>query len=311
MSRAIHHGWWSWARGLRILGQAAVLTAGGLVLNASAAVDAVIYGQDDRISIERASEFQQRLGTGVAALVNRKLLIQVPEMDYYYLAGVPLARQGYDPRMRFVQEVSVASCTGFLIADDVLVTAQHCLPAEECSDDHVWVFNFQRAAAEHHFVRQEDIFTCAKVLKQEKNQRQGTDWAVVALDRPTVEHQPFLYRQSGKAEDGLEVITFGYPSGLPLKVAWHGQIKNNSGKGYFTASIDAFSGNSGSPVVDPATGMVEGLLVRGGIDYVKDESTGLRVPLQVGERYLMGEEVVRITEIPLEKLLKKYAREKN
>ena len=36
---------------------------------------------------------------------------------------------------------------------------------------------------------------------------------------------------------------------------------------YFTANVDAFSGNSGSPIINKSTGKVEGILIEGGRDY--------------------------------------------
>ncbi|MBP5297509.1 MAG: trypsin-like peptidase domain-containing protein [Bacteriovoracaceae bacterium] len=270
---------------------------------------AMIYDRDDRWPLFLATSFQQQLATGVAALIKKERLLAVPQTDFYHLQGRTLAELGYDPLMRYAHEISVAECTGFLVDQDILVTAGHCLFDEACNKDYVWVFNFKQYGRRHYFINQEDVYTCQKVLKQEKNTAKGIDWAVLALDRPAVMQQPFLYRQSGQIQTNQEVISFGFPSGVSLKITLDGRVIDNTPEGYFTATLDAFVGNSGSPVVDPATGIVEGLLVRGGLDYHTDEKTGLKSPIRVGNRYRMAEEVVRITQIPLAKIIAQYERD--
>ena len=272
---------------------------------------AMIYDRDDRWPVTWATDFQQRLASGVAALIRKERLIPVGQSNFYHLKGKTLAELGYDPRMRYADEVSAAECTGFLIDQDVLVTARHCIFDEQCNQDYVWVFNYKDYGRRYYFIHQDDVYTCKKVLKQEKNVNKGVDWAVLALDRPAVMQQPFLYRQAGTVSPNQEVISFGFPSGMPMKIILDGRVVDNSAPGFFTASLDAFVGNSGSPVVDPASGIVEGLLARGGLDYHTDQKTGLKVPIKVGNSYRLAEEVVRITQIPLAKILAQYERERD
>ena len=270
---------------------------------------AMIYDRDDRWPLFLATSFQEQLAQGVAALIRKERLIELPQTEFYHLHAKTLAELGYDPTMRYAQEVSAAECTGFLVDQDILVTASHCIFDEECNADYVWVFNYKQYGRRHHFINKEDIYTCKKVLKREKNANKGIDWAVLALDRPAVLQQPLLYRQAGKIQSNQEVISFGFPSGVPMKIILNGRVVDNSAEGFFTASLDAFVGNSGSPVIDPATGIVEGLLARGGLDYHTDAHTGLKSPIRVSNSYRLAEEVVRITQIPLAKIMAQYERE--
>lgn len=46
------------------------------------------------------------------------------------------------------------------------------------------------------------------------------------------------------------------------------QVRNNTNDSYFVANLDIYGGNSGSSVLNAATGRVEGILVRGEADFV-------------------------------------------
>ena len=65
----------------------------------------------------------------------------------------------------------------------------------------------------------------------------------------------------------------GHPSGLPMKIAGGSKVHALE-KHYFVANLDTFTGNSGSPVLNEKTGLVEGILVRGGKDYIFDFDEG-------------------------------------
>jgi hypothetical protein len=60
---------------------------------------------------------------------------------------------------------------------------------------------------------------------------------------------------------------------LPLKVALNSEVVENTPEQYFKTDIDAFPGNSGGPVFDP-NGFIEGILVRGAVEYANGSYTG-------------------------------------
>ena len=45
-------------------------------------------------------------------------------------------------------------------------------------------------------------------------------------------------------------------------------MRSNTAIGYFSANLDTYGGNSGSPVFNATDGTVEGILVRGNQDFV-------------------------------------------
>ena len=55
----------------------------------------------------------------------------------------------------------------------------------------------------------------------------------------------------------------GHPFGLPMKITNEGLMRDNTPVSHFVAFLDTYPGNSGSPVVDPRSGLVEGVLVEG------------------------------------------------
>lgn len=73
----------------------------------------------------------------------------------------------------------------------------------------------------------------------------------------------------------------GHPSGLPMKWTTSAEVKENvEQKDYFKADLDAFSGNSGSPIFSDETHQVIGMLVEGiplGYDTKFDETQGIYV----------------------------------
>jgi V8-like Glu-specific endopeptidase len=82
------------------------------------------------------------------------------------------------------------------------------------------------------------------------------------------------YRKKGKINTNAKLVVIGHPSGLPQKVSDDGQILNNKEEDFFVTNLDTFGGNSGSPVVDLNSGMIEGILVRGEEDYIYDFKKG-------------------------------------
>ena len=64
---------------------------------------------------------------------------------------------------------------------------------------------------------------------------------------------------------------------------------------FFNANLDTYGGNSGSAVFNASTGEVEGILVRGATDYVRNGSC--QVSNRIGNNSGSGESVTKITNI--------------
>jgi V8-like Glu-specific endopeptidase len=219
---------------------------------------------------------------------------------------------------RFADQTVLADCTGFLIGEDTLVTAGHCMTdfktvtenkSNHFCEEFSWVFDYKADAAgqvQLERVSSERLFRCKKVIYavlDEKN-----DYAVIQLDRKAVGRTPLKFRKEGKAKDKQSIFVVGHPSGLPMKVADNAKVINNDINNYFSTNLDTFGGNSGSPVFNAQTLEVEGILVRGRTDYVPSPIDGERcmrvntcdqerMNCNVTDEDINGEHVTRITEI--------------
>lgn len=113
----------------------------------------------------------------------------------------------------------------------------------------------------------------------------GTDFALIRLDRPVRGRNPVLLNRDDVSE-GTPLLMIGNPDGLPLKVAGNARVRQLF-QNYFVANLDAFHGNSGSPVFNAGTGLLEGLLSRG-----KERDYGLV------KRWWMGKECYSTRVLP-------------
>ena len=258
------------------------------------AAEKAIYGQDSRREIIEANELQQNLARSVAVRIH-DINLKDEYNGYYSIEYKSLAsRSGVCLNERYARQNAVTTCTGFLIADDLLVTAGHCMKtAEDCSDES-WVFDYQvESWGQSHIpeVKKENVYHCQKVLLH--NYAPGKDWAIIKLNRKVRNRRP-LELSSHELPKSTTLFVIGSPDGLPLKLAT-GSVRDNY-PNFFVTNLDTFSGNSGSPVFNSFTGVVHGIVVRGEEDYEQTTARCKRnnVFLDHGGR---GEQVQKIHDL--------------
>jgi V8-like Glu-specific endopeptidase len=78
-----------------------------------------------------------------------------------------------------------------------------------------------------------------------------------------VNHRIARIREAGRVSDGQALHIIGHPTGLPAKFAGGGTVRDNHNRAFFVENMDAYAGNSGSPVFNSTTHIVEGVHVRG------------------------------------------------
>ena len=93
------------------------------------------------------------------------------------------------------------------------------------------------------------------------------------------------------------MVVIGYPSGLPTKIADQAQVRTNKHRNFFVANLDTFGGNSGSPVINKSSGLVEGILVRGESDYKYNRVRGRFENNVCVDSGCRGEDVTKISSI--------------
>ena len=258
--------------------------------------DKAVYMTDNRFDAYQAQGAIRQAARSTAALILKNRLKRegnyYVRTDNYTLGGQKEWCEGE----RFLNQPALANCTSFLVSKDTLVTAGHCfrnespIKAKEISIDKYYVvFGYEMTGknrVQNRFPAK-DVYLITKELEVVKTKIPRKDWAVVQLDRLVNDRQVFEFK-AGEIKEGTKLTLFGYPSGLPLKIANGGKVLDNQqGKTVFATNVDAFQGNSGSPVLNsdglrmsPPRFIVEGILVAGAEDYKKVKGCTRVVPCQ-------------------------------
>lgn len=258
------------------------------VLHLSCPAQALIYGTDDR---------QEALRTWAKPYAKSVLLMapknyitdsgdpEFVKLDFEKVSGeASLINQCSNEK--FAQQVTAGiNCSGFLIAPDLVVTAGHCIvpygsreriETPGCAG-FVWIADYAQDPFDQ--LLQIDkwprakIFECAEVIqgtnpdfssKEFAPPLFGDDYALIRLKKPVTDRRFLKMSEKpllpGQSPSLLYVL--GYPLGLPLKLAGPARVIDYGFEKFYSTNLDAFMGNSGSPVMDD-TGLVHGILVRG------------------------------------------------
>lgn len=154
-------------------------------------------------------------------------------------------------------------CTGFLVKQDIIATAGHCLDDQNLKDL-CFVFGYKMvdAAGQVTGIRPKDIYKGERIIHRIcKRRGNQSDWALVRLDRKVEGREPVTLSKK-KITAGKPVYIIGYPVGLPLKYSPEASVGEIS-EAYFSADLNVYNGSSGSPVFDGETHEVTGIVVRG------------------------------------------------
>lgn len=246
--------------------------------SALAATPKVIYGQDDRKEVsEYPNRNIQKLANSVAGRVSDYSLYtsRISGFSDYSRTTLDEAINAC-PGERFADQPVLMSCTGFLVGDDLLVTAGHCMRSYSDCASNQWVFGFTAGKS---LISNNDIYQCAGIVAKEEVSIPllgTTDYAIIKLDRKVKGRTPLKFRTKGRVKNGTEVLVIGHPMGLPLKIADNATVSGSFGK-TFKTDLDTYGGNSGSPVLDANTGLVEGILVQGSQDLSYGSCTSSRM----------------------------------
>jgi subtilisin-like proprotein convertase family protein len=280
----------------------ATLTMGVVLYSGTvAATEAeVIYGDDDRKEVFDPTNSSQmvELSRSTAALVKTGTLTPAP--------GAPNSMQlptktfgtayGLCASEPFKDQPNPAFCSGFLVAENILVTAGHCVETQtDCSStSFIFGFGYETQGQNVTLVPKANIYTCKRLIAQNVGGSNQSDYAVVELDRVVTDREPLSYRTTGMVDKGAALTVIGHPAGLPTKIAGGASVRTSSLPAYFVANLDTYGGNSGSAVFNNVSGEVEGILVRGENDFVTQGSC--RVSNRCTNEGCRGEDVTRSTE---------------
>lgn len=272
-----------------------------------------VFGDDDRVEVKDAEGFQD-FARATAVMVSRNNIFN-EEFYSWSLREKIQNKYGRDIKIsddvRFLDQPAIGSCTGFLIAPDILVTAGHCINSMEEAEGIVWVFDY---TSELKFINnrklnfsEDNIYEVESIITSKLDDETEDDYAVLKLKRKS-DRTPYRFRTSGSVLNGGAINTIGSPKGLPLKFSTNAVVVDISPSNWFKSDIDSFPGNSGGPVFDE-NGFLEGILVRGAVTYDDDWSlTGdyyydsdcecIKTVQWNSVRYTAGCQAHKITSVP-------------
>ncbi|MCY0986499.1 serine protease [Nannocystis sp. ILAH1] len=225
-----------------------------------------IYRADNRKDVrELTASGQLRVAEATAAVFNTA---DIYSTGY---ASVRLHTQKYGlslnlcPSERFFDQECGARATAVLVAPQLVATSAHVLVRAKGAEDLHFVFGFH-ARWDGSTITElpaSDVYQGYEVVGMHLDEERGIDWAVVRLNRAVKGRLPAVIRRKGRIEDQRGVYVIGHPCGLPAKFADDARVRENDDVALFSADLDTYAQNSGSPVFDAETDVLEGLL-RGG-----------------------------------------------
>ncbi len=264
-----------------------------------------IYGEDNRKDYFEMSANFQPLADSVVSLW--KSASVTAEGSGFKLKTVNFGdRLNLCPGEKFREQPIGAFCSGSLVGEDLVMTAGHCIKTDAQCKDTKFVFGFavtRAGGAAVTTVHSSDVYGCASIVKRflggepgsdnPAGQNLGPDYALVRLDRKVSGRKPLPVNRGANLKKGDEIFVIGHPVGLPVKLAGYARVREFSKVGYFTADLDTFGGNSGSPVFNTKTKKIEGILVRGDEDFIESPAgcTTMATYEQTGGR---GEDVTKV-----------------
>jgi len=253
---------------------------------------------DSRIELRNLNpliDWQKQILTNassVAVIIEKDMMHQLTDSIFQLDISSSLGNlYNLCPGEAFRDQPVIGIGTSFIIDEKSMITAAHVFTRP--LKNYVIVFGFEmvnKVGAYEAFINIKDIYYPQFVI----NELVDLDVKVFSVDRSF--DRPILkWSKSSLVSNNASVYMIGHPVGLPKKVALNASMKNNINYNFFYTSLDAFQGNSGSPVFRFETNEVIGILVSGELDFKWNGSCNASTLCSIP--YCKGEKVIRIEEI--------------
>lgn len=272
-----------------------------------------IYGEDSRQEVSQLPKpFFEEWIRRTVALVEPQHLVRSGQQFFGVAPGVG---QEYElcADERFYHQPTLGFCTAFFIHKNWLVTAKHCIEDMRCSDFRL-VSSYQVERLPRLWFDSHEIFGCRDIvvsetedlafLKVDGDSKKAVNGiesegkkAILDMTRDSF----FLSSNPSQGEAlsaGTAIEIIGFPLGLPMKWASGEVLKKKHGRLF--AAIDAFEGNSGSPILKRNQGLL-GILLGGDEDFVPSKGRGCQRAFRCeDEEQCEGEEILGVETIKRE-----------
>ncbi len=215
-------------------------------------------------------------GGGMRSIVYLSCLVVISSLNACGSATAPLSRAGqiieqdnlepieaargtaiYD-HARAVASVYLGNsgCTGFLVADDLFITNNHCYEATNCSQT-----TFKLGDERDLPATKQQVLACKSVLSYSAD----LDYALYQVSAKARSTDfPSITLKQGLPAAGTPLFVVGFPTGYEFKHLDRSDNCKLAGSvdgfpNYIAHTCDTVSGSSGSSVFERATGAVIGL----------------------------------------------------
>ena len=240
----------------------------------------VIYGVDSRKEYFEVQPEIRVLADSVASLWSENDLEALPNGSFRLKAGKFSEMNVNGGKVcanePYREQPAGAGCSASLVGEDLLLTAGHCVSSQAQCDRLRIVFGFNISViggeAPTTFPAS-DVFFCKEIVKSAFESSDGEmatdrDFSVLRLKRKVEGRSPLRLNRAGGLAKNDPVFVIGHPMGLPVKIADDATVVKLDEKAlFFEANLDTYGRNSGSPVFNGRTNLIEGVLVRGNKDF--------------------------------------------
>ncbi len=269
-------------------------------------INKTIYGEDNRqliSELDTQKDINQiNLAKAVLAQVAKWKVKATDESSITFDAKNLATSLNYCHDEKFSDLPLISTCSAFLVAPDLILTAGHCVKDTADCKNNFWILDynlgFKGDQSNSELVFQnEQVVTCSQILSWSNNPK--LDYALIKINRTLTDRSPLKMRRSGALSNSDSFSVIGHPLGLPKMITDTSTLRNNSLTYTFLLNADTFSGNSGSPVINSVTNLVEGILIKGGIDFQMDIELGCNRSVHCDSSICYGETAMRTTVLPL------------